>query len=236
MKPSNLASRSTLLRAALILGGGVAFGGGVGACAASAGPPPPFERTRAPERPPPLFLVDGVILEGGFQPILGEGTVDWVQGMEVVRAPEARARWGEDARSGAILLSYRRTVRGDAPPAGASLQGLVEDHLPLLKLAYARDLLPAGLLRTPHLPGDGDPAWARALVVVDGEILGRPRPSTRAEALAREPPLAWLGERGDKPARDFSVRSIRGAEAAALYGAVAWFGVIRIETHDEGGG
>lgn len=235
MKALNLAAGSTLLRAAVVLGGGVVLGGSVAACAASPGAPPPFERTRTPPQPPPLYLVDGVILQGGFHAVLGEAMADWVQRIDVVRADEARARWGEDARSGAILLAYTQTARGDAPPSGASLRKSIENHLPLLDLAHAQDPRPASLVPLLHFPGEGDPAWARAIVIIDGEILPRSRPLIRTEPLAPEPPAGWLGELGDRSARDFTLRSIRGAEAASLYGNVAWFGVIRIETRDRSG-
>ncbi len=247
MKSSPHASGSALLRVALVLGGGLILGGGVAACAASADPPPPFERTPTPAPPAPLRLVDGVILEGGFNALFDEALTDWVGRIEVVHAGEARGRWGEEARSGAILITRVRGEGDEVPAPGhapeqagtpsaeASLRQRLEDHLPLLEMAYARDPRPEGAMHIPHLLGEGDPAWARAIVFVDGEIPPRSRPLIRSEPLATEPPAAWLGELGDMPARGFTLRSIRGAEAAALYGNVAWFGVIHVETASRSG-
>jgi hypothetical protein len=211
------------------------LGGTEAGCVSAADPPPPPSRASPPPAPPPLFVMDGVILEGGFEAVLGEEFSSWVEDVRIVRAPEARTRWGGEGESGAVLLS-----RPNAPDPGvATLREVLEHHLGILEALYEVDPRTPEGPHIAHAPRPSDPGWRRVLLVVDGEIMPRHPslpdyqqrgPPDATGALPARPPPDWLTSLGDEPAESLRIRSTRGAEAAALYGSRSWFGVVRVAT------
>jgi hypothetical protein len=190
---------------------------------ASQGHPAPED----PGAPPPLHVVDGIILDGGFDLFLREPLAYGVHQVDTVHPAEARARWGSQGAGGAIVYT-----REGGLPEGPTLRRLLEHHLGFLEALVEADPRPTGGAGMSH-PPEQLPPWARLLVLVDGEIMLRP-PSVehlRPHAtLPPDPPADWLHPLGNEPTARIEIRAARGEGSGRLYGTRAWFGVIVITT------
>jgi hypothetical protein len=148
-----------------------------------------------------LLVWDGMLF-AGFELRPEDAAALHISSVEAVAPAEAVRRWGERGANGAVVVTTR------AAPAAPALSARVAHIESLLGYFESRDPAPPPqILIARRTPRD------RALIMLDGRLLGRDLPAEDLDALTVQ-----------------RIEVFRGAVAGALYGSISWFGVIALST------